>query len=390
MGSWHSPQKIYSISHRAVKDLLTVELQAQEKIDGSFFAFGLYTENEELVLKVRSKGAVMEPEAPESLFKSAVQTVIQKRDLLHPGWQYRGECVAKPRHNALSYDRVPVGNVILFDIVTEEETYLPYAELKAEGDRIGLEVVPQLFTGRINSPDDVRVLLQTVSVLGGQKIEGVVLKPLVPLFGIDGKLLMSKFVSEAFKEVHNSTWKQDNPTVGDIITEIGRMYGTPARWNKSVIHLRELGMIEDSPRDIGKVMRLVPDDVLSECEDEIKQRLLSYAWPHIKRKLTSGFPDFYKDQLLRLAFAREAEEAAQIPGLPELPELLELRELPELPGMPLDDDPSERGVNQGDGWYGEHHNPNGFDGFDADVSFEGGSCDFLSDSPHDLEREEVR
>lgn len=309
--AWHSPQSIYSLGHRAVKDLFSVPCQIQEKIDGSFFAFGLFPEIDtgEGPLRIRSKGAVMLPDAPERMFAPAAKAVKDRAALLRPGWQYRGEFLAKPKHNALAYNRTPVDNIILFDICTDEETYLAYGELCQEASRIGLEVVPQLRTdATIKSADEIRTLLDTVSILGGQKIEGVVVKPLVPVFGRDKKMLFAKFVSEAFKEVHRKAWGESNPSNKDIITRIGEMYTTPARWQKAVQHLRESGVIEDSPKDIGLIMKEVPLDVLKEEAEEIKERLFKYAWPHIARMLTRGLPEWYREQLLKKQF--EADVAS--------------------------------------------------------------------------------
>lgn len=318
MSAWHSPGQIFHVGHRAVRDLFNVPVQLQEKADGSFFAFGLFEEqlpaghNGDLVpyleLKLRSKGAMMYPDAPPGMFKLAIDTVKSLQDKLHPGWQYRGEAICKPKHTTLVYDRIPIGGVILFDVCTDEETYLTYEELKAEADRLGLEVVPQLFSGSITSPDQIRQYLDYTSVLGGQKIEGVVIKPLEPIFSQDKKLLMGKFVSEAFKEVHRKTWGESNPKSGDILIRLQEKYGTQARWQKALQHLREAGQITDRPQDIGLLIREVPADVRKECEDEIKEDLFKWAWPHIARLVGRGVPEWYKNLLLTQQFESEEYE----------------------------------------------------------------------------------
>lgn len=323
MSAWKSPQSIYNLGHPAVKDLFSVPVQVQEKVDGSFFAFGTFPvyghdnlglEQEandilDYELKVRSKGAVMIPDAPEALFKPAVKAVKERQHLLNPNWQYRGETLAKKNHNALSYDRVPKDNIILFDVLTDDETYLPYEELCIEASRLGFEVVPQLFKGVVASADALRVFLDETSVLGGQKIEGVVVKPLTPLYGPDKKMLFGKFVSEAFKEVHRKAWGESNPGPKDVIQQLVETYAHPNRFNKALIHLREAGQIEDSPRDIGKLIKEVPVDVAKECKEEIMQALWKYAWPHISRGITKQIPTWYKDQLLRQQFEKEIGDA---------------------------------------------------------------------------------
>lgn len=300
MNSWHSYPSIYNLGHRYIADLLTVPVNVEEKIDGSQFSWGT-TEDGEIM--IRSKGAVMITDAPEKMFTAAVATVKELAPILHPGWTYRAEYLAKPKHNALAYDRIPKRNVILFDVSTGEESYLSYSDKQMEAERIGLECVPLLHTGSIANVEEFRAFLDRESVLGGQKIEGVVVKPSsYNLFGKDKKCLMGKFVSEAFKEVHTKEWKNTNPSQNDILDLLGASYRTPARWNKAVLHLTEIGALEGSPKDIGSLMKEVPADIEKECADEIKEKLYAWAWPHIRRKVVSGLPEWYKGELLNSQF----------------------------------------------------------------------------------------
>lgn len=313
MTAWHSPGSIYNIGHRAIASLFSVPCQVQEKVDGSFFAFGLFPEAtlvghewvddpEHLELRVRSKGAVMSVEAPQALFAAAVKTAVDRRSILKPGWQYRGETLAKPKHNALAYDRTPQDHLILFDICVGEEEYLPYDALKKEADRIGLECVPQLYAGSITDPTQLRAFLETTSILGGQKIEGVVIKPLSPLYGPEKKLLMGKLVSEEFREVHRKSWGESNPSGKDVITLIAAKYTSQARWQKAIMHLTEQGKLDGSLKDVGLLMKEVPQDILKECEDEIKDTLFAHAWKQISRSVTRGLPEYYKEKLLVESF----------------------------------------------------------------------------------------
>lgn len=311
--SWHSYPSIFNLGHKAVQDLLKGEVNVEEKVDGSQFSFGKF-ENEDHTgepwgLRVRSKGAVMNIDAPENLFKEAVNTVKLLQDQLHPNWTYRGECLKKPAHNALVYDRTPIGHVIIFDINTGDQEFLSYEDKRKEAERLGLEVVPLLFSGNLTEIGAFRGFLDNVSILGGQKIEGVVVKPTrYDLFGRDKKVLMGKFVSEAFKEVHSKAWGENNPSGGDIIAQLVARLSTQARWQKALQHLREAGKIEDSVRDIGKLMVEIPEDVKKECEEEIKDYLFSWAWPSIKRGISRGAPAWYKDHLLRQQFELEGRE----------------------------------------------------------------------------------
>lgn len=306
MSSWHSYPSIYNLGHAAIAELLSGPVCVEEKVDGSQFSFAYFPESEN-PLRCRSKGAVLNLEAPEKMFTLGVETAKRLAPLLTPNWTYRGEYLKTPKHNALVYNRIPAQNVILFDINTDEETYLSQEDKRAEAERLGLEVVPLLFTGKIEAATAIRDFLARESVLGGQPIEGVVIKPIAyDLFGRDKKVLFGKFVSEAFKEVHSKSWGEANPSNKDAIAIIAGKFATQARWMKAVQHLRERGEITDSPQDISKLFKEVSVDTLKECEDEIKHDLFKHAWPEINRRLTRGLPEWYKDTLLKKAFEGDA------------------------------------------------------------------------------------
>lgn len=290
--SWHSYPSIFNLGHRALNPLLEVPLNIEEKVDGSQFSFGRFGDE----VKVRSKGQQMVIDAPEKMFAQAVETVLTLE--LHDGWTYRAEYLQKPKHNTLCYDRIPAKHIILFDVNTAEATYLSYEEKAQEAARLGLEVVPLLAQCDKLDMDTFRELLQSDSVLGNTKIEGVVIKPTdYGVFGPDKKCLMAKFVSETFKEKHSTAWKAANPGMSDVIHNLTEQLATEARWRKAIQIQRELGALEDSPRDIGLLLKTVGKDILKEEEEFIREALWKYAWPKIQRGVTAGFSEWYKMQL---------------------------------------------------------------------------------------------
>jgi hypothetical protein len=306
MSSWHSYSSIYNLGHAALTDLLKGPVYVEEKIDGSQFSFCLTEEGE---LRVRSKGCEMVVEAPEKMFTKAVETVKRLRNDLHPGWTYRCEYLAKPKHNVLAYNRAPAQHLIVFDIEISECRFLNYSAKQMEANRIGLETVPLLWEGIMAGGAFVRSFLLQDSVLGGQKIEGIVIKPVFyNLFGKDKEVLMGKFVSEAFKETHAHVWKTENPTTGDMIANLGAEYNTQARWQKAIQHLAEKGLITDSPQDIAALIKEVPADIKRECEEEIKEKLFAFAWPKISRGIIRGLPEWYKELLLKKQFEGVSNE----------------------------------------------------------------------------------
>jgi hypothetical protein len=306
IGSYPS---IFTIGHAALGTLLEGDVIVEEKVDGSQFSFGLI--NGELCL--RSKGAQLFAAEPEGMFKQAVEAVKAIAHLLTPEWSYRGEYLQKPKHNTLAYSRIPQNHVIIFDINTGLETYLSADQKREEAARLGFECVPQLFVGKVESPEHLRSFLNTESVLGGQTVEGVVIKPVnYDVFGRDKKVLIGKYVSESFKEKHVKEWKGSNPTQNDVIVTLGQTYNSQVRWRKAIQHLRDDGKLEGSPRDIGYLIQEVPSDILKDSEQEIKDALFKWAWPHIKRHATRGLPEWYKDQLLQQGFAPETEKTEAI------------------------------------------------------------------------------
>ncbi len=297
MSSWHSFPKVWALGHGAITELLYDAVLVEEKVDGSQFSWGKFNGE----LKIRSKNQEMLLDAPEKMFSKAVETVIALKDRLIDGWTYRAEYLEKPKHNVLAYDRIPDKHLILFDVNPGEEQYLDRAAKEAEAKRLGLEVVPCLFQGKVSTASELERLLGTVSILGGQKIEGFVIKN-YQRFGRDKKVLMGKFVSENFKEKHKQDWKEGNPSQNDIIQLLVNTYRTPARWDKAIQHLRENGKIEDSPKDIGKVIKEVPKDLLAECGEEIKDTLFRWAFPDLVRGVNRGVAEYYKEKLFKKQF----------------------------------------------------------------------------------------
>lgn len=318
MSSWHSYPSIFNLGHAAIAELLLDPVVIEEKVDGSQFYFGRFEDG----LRFHSKKQQIHLDADGDIgagarmFETGVKQVMLRADLLREGWTYRGEYLNSPRHNTLVYDRVPEGNIIIFDINTDEETYLDHQARRLEAERIGLEAVPVLFSGHWQAGDvgGIEKLLDTPSVLGGQKIEGIVIKNYFR-FGKDKKALMGKYVSEAFKEVHSGAWKERNPNKEEFIAVLVNKYRSPARWAKAVQHLREDDKLEGSPRDIGGLIKEIPEDILRECGAEIRAELFAHFWPAIRRGVIRGVPEWYKDSLLRAQFAEPQLLAAMEVGV---------------------------------------------------------------------------
>lgn len=295
-----SYSKVWALGHREIEGIFDGPVVVQEKIDGSQISFVVLQDG----LHIRSKGKELVLDEPEKMFRKAVDNITErfKDRLLSPTWIYRGEYLELPKHNTLAYDRVPLGNIVLFDVETSPGYFLSPDNLKEEADSLGFECVPLLADAiEITSADDVKDFLEIQSALGGQKVEGVVVKN-YNQFTRDGKLMCGKYVSEKFKEIHGGEWRKNNPPSKDVTNKIIDTYRTPARWEKSIQHLAERGELTNEPKDIGLLMREVNKDILEECGDEIREILFKHYWKAISRGLTRGLPEWYKERLLESAF----------------------------------------------------------------------------------------
>jgi hypothetical protein len=279
MSGLKSYSKVYQLGHRETLGMFRQPVLVEEKIDGSQFSFGVIRDENGWDIQCRSRGKSQYPNA-DKMFSKAIEQVENVAHKLKDGWTYRGEYLNKPKHNTLAYDRVPNQNIMIYDIDRGDNDYLTYAEKKAEAERLGFEVVP---------------------VLGGSKIEGMVFKQ-YEMLDCSGNVVMAKYVSEAFKEIHQKDWKGRNPGGKDIIQIIIEQLRTPARWQKALQHLRERSECEDQPRDIGKLVAEVQIDTMEEGLDHITQQLLKWAIPQIKRGIVRGLPQWYKGLLTQKVF----------------------------------------------------------------------------------------
>jgi len=292
----HSYPNVYQLGHKLVSNVLDGYVLVQEKIDGSQISFGIDNLGN---LRIRSKNKEIDIEHPDDMFRLAVEWIVKNRSNLQAGWTYRGEYLQNPKHNTLAYSRVPRNNIILFDICDGLESYLPYSRVKNVANYIGLEVVPLFAKGVFTEADILELKdewLSRESILGGTKVEGVVIKN-YNVFTAEKKVAMAKLVRDDFREQNNTNWKSEHPTSQEVVQKLIDIYRTEARWQKAVQHLRDAGELQGEMKDIPALMKEVSSDVLKECKDEIVEQLFAYAWPKISKGITRGLPEWYKSEI---------------------------------------------------------------------------------------------
>lgn len=294
--------KIFALGTRYLEGIFDNDVEITEKIDGSQFNFGKIDGQ----LYARSKGQEQNLEAPDKMFQIAIDYVKSVEDKIRDDTMYFCEYLNKPKHNILKYERVPKNNLILFGVSDKSGTYFTksHSELEAYANELDIEVIPLISYGKVDQVENIKNFMEQDSVLGGVKIEGLVVKNYEKEVLVGGyilPLMIGKYVSEKFKEVHRENWGKLHTARGgwQLFVE---SFKTEARWHKAVQHLTEKGELENTPKDIGALMKEIERDVVEEEEQNIKEFLWKEFHGDIIRKARGGFPEWYKEQLLDKSF----------------------------------------------------------------------------------------
>lgn len=290
--------KIFSIGTGYIRDLFNEEVEVTEKVDGSQFVFGKVGGN----LYLRSKGAELFTTNPEKMFAEAISYIDSIQDRIPEGMIYYSEYLKNPKHNTLTYSRVPKNHLILFGV--KDVSHKFYTNINAHAEMLGIETIPVIHTGKINDPQDIFGLIDRESVLGGAKVEGVVVKNYHRQFLLGGQpmpLMAGKYVSESFKEVHRDRWGKEE-TGSSRIEVFMQSFRTEARWEKAVQHLTEKGELVNEPKDIGVLFKEIHNDIQEEEKENIKNFLWQEYKDQIKRTACAGFPEWYKKRLVERNF----------------------------------------------------------------------------------------
>lgn len=276
------------------------EVEITEKLDGSQFAFG---KDEEGTLHFRSKGAIIDGASPPGMFRSAVLHVHSIAHRIPPNTAFYAEILNKPRHNSLSYERVPLNGIALYGRTDFHRTGYTsdHQDLSMWGRELEVDVVPLLFEGRLESMDQAKEFMKGLSVLGKATKEGIVIKNYNYPMELNGQVYpfaAVKWVSEEFKEVHraNPDWTSGK----DKRKELIESYRTEARWKKAVFYLRDKGELVGEPKDIGPLIKQIIEDTVEEEKENFKEALYAIEQKDWKSTMTRGFPEWYKNYLLEV------------------------------------------------------------------------------------------
>lgn len=285
--------KIFALGTKYVLDIFNEDVEITEKADGSQFCFGKVDGE----LFVRSKGVQLFFDNPEKMFAQAVDYIASIEEKIPDNMAFYAEYFKKPKHNTLAYDRIPKNHLMLFGAMNPDLTFIP--DFSQYADLFDIEMVPVIHTGKAD-PQMIEKLLDRDSVLGGAKIEGVVVKNYHRPFLLGGQplpLMCGKYVSEKFKEVHGKNWGKEKTSAGKLETFFSS-YRSEARWEKAVQHLRDAGKLAMEPKDIGSLIKEIQVDIMEEEAEAVKDFLWNNFRGELMRKATAGFPEWYKKRLL--------------------------------------------------------------------------------------------
>lgn len=311
--------KVITLGSNYTENALVGEVIVQEKVDGSQFRFGI---NEDKELIMGSKGVRIVPiEGDEELltvpkmFKPAVKHILSMKKILSkfpPDTYFFVETLQKPKHNVLKYGKVPKNHIVLFDVL-EQGGWVSRLRLEDTANLLGIDTIPELYRGIIerkridtgaggyksSATDFIKRIIETThSFLGEEMIEGVVIKNYKQTIMLGGNVfpLFTKYVREAYKERHNVEWKIKSPK--GALQEFIDSFKNEARWTKAIMHAKEKGLLTNSPKDIGLLIKTVQNDIIEEEKENIKKFLYNKFIKDILRVSTRGLPEYYKEKLL--------------------------------------------------------------------------------------------
>lgn len=292
--------KIFALGTDYIKDIFDGEVEITEKVDGSQFAFGMIND----ILYMRSKGAEIHEGIEPKMFAAACEHVKALRCELPMNWVFYGEVLNTPKHNALAYNRVPKNHIALFGMMGwKTKEMMPHAFLTEWARKLEVDVVPKIYFGKVGGMDELNSFLSQESYLGGQVIEGVVVKNYNKPFLLGGQpipVMAGKLVRESFKEVNRANWS--GQTQANKFDQFCKSFCTEARWEKAIQHLRDNDTLTNSPKDIGALIKEVNNDIISEEAENIKRWLFNESKGTIMRAATKGLPEWYKCRLAATSF----------------------------------------------------------------------------------------
>lgn len=300
--------KVFELGHVALGRLFDGEVVVEEKVDGSQFriavredAIHIGSKNVDDIALIHWDGEVERLRLPEQ-FELGVESVAELVRGNKAFWlglnkelTIFAEYLKEPRHNTLVYRRVPRNHIMVFDMAVGKEFLFP-STAKELAKSLGFEFANILYEGEAK-PQDLKPYLKARPLLGGEKIEGIVVKNYHQTYDPKyswwvGAPLVGKWVNSEFREVNDKNWKQMKKA--ETIDWVVSRYLTEARLAKSVQHLRDEGRLENTMSDLKYLLPEFAKDILEEEGEAIKEILFKMFKKKLSHKANSFVATTYK------------------------------------------------------------------------------------------------
>jgi len=303
-------QKIQQAYKDEVKDILDGHVIIEEKVDGSQFRIEIDIDGKITCGSHHQDGVTV-----DSMFKLGVEKAEHVFTGYKPEVKMTVFCeyLATPKQNAIPYARVPLHNLLVFDI-KRDTLYLDRPQKELFCKQHGLEVVPILWEGdgkeiadehgRVNKAF-AEELLKRESILGHQRgfdrIEGFVVKNYSKFYDInkyphfEGHWKCVKIVNDAFKEKN----REENPNKANKFQELKDNYRSEARMLKTIQHLKEKGLLKGELSDLKLLIPEMERDIWEEEGEELAKTLVKMFGKEIVGYASKGMVAYYKNYLLQ-------------------------------------------------------------------------------------------
>ncbi len=294
----------------------------EEKVDGSQFRVYIPSENKPIQFGSHHQNITTTvPKMFEVAVESAKKIFSPDR---YQGYTFYCEFLSSKKHNTLVYNRVPENNLMLFDAYDELHSRWVFpSELPTLAHDLGIEAVPILgeydnismteLTEKLNEFAKNRV-----SILGGEIIEGVVIKNYSKLHsrhdehGPEPGLCqivywnstsvppqipyMAKYVRPDFRERNNLEWnRKRNPDL-----DIALSLATSSRFTKVINHAREQGLpLTDTMKDVSILLKVLEKDFTTEDKLYVQEKLWDAYNEDVWRQLVKQFVTWYKEKTFK-------------------------------------------------------------------------------------------
>lgn len=269
------------------------EIRIREKIDGSQIGFGKDPEGR---LWVRSRGKILVDPLVGTVDRSsgfgpAIDYIESIKNKINPDEFFYGEYLSRPHHGKIKYDRVPNNHIVIFESSDFDRKEFYSYDMRAE--YMGFETAKEydLDKSEMNMDGLKKAMDEAVPMLGGERVEGLVLKN-YGQSGHEGQdrgdvdVLSMKIVQEDFREVKVVKAKGIDAFI--------ERFSTHQRYEKALQHLKEAGELDGTDADIGRLCKEVIRDTREEESHVIEPWLDAYANKAFNRGLVKDVPAWLK------------------------------------------------------------------------------------------------